>query len=1492
VYSRKLTTKVTALFLVMIMAISMLPISAIQASATTGAQLTIDVVTGIPGETVELKAVLSNAPDVKSMAVSDITYDSGKMTLTKVEWLCDAEIKNWNSSQGRGVLTFGENTNANGAILKMTFKIADIVEDSDVNVSCSIIVKAMNASHDEEPVATTVIPGVVEIRNEIPGDMDGNEKVNSDDAVYLLYHTLFGKEEYPIKQSGDIDGNSKTDSNDAVYLLYHVLFGEDDYPFPDHCVHSLDYFAEKAATCTGDGNEAYWYCSKCGKYFADANRNTEISLVDTVIAAKGHTYSDQWSSDQTYHWHASTCEHTNLVKDKAEHIYGNDNICDICLAVNTPDPSKPYKITYELYEYDENKGDTYLPTAHIVNHPKNRAYYSSTDSFDVENPTCAGYEFLGWFTVDGEQINRIDVGTNKNLRLQARWKPIEYDIVYRLFKTPIEDTIEEKYKTYTVNKGLVDMPNPDIYNYVFLGWYTDDGVEVTNIPIGTTDDIALNAFFVSKRNLAKPVATLGDPIILENTDEGIIYFAYELGTIENVPLDTLEIYDNIVGLKQIASKEYEWSVSSTRGEEITETISKATVDSGTWSWSENWSDVLEVSEEWAEEHGMTQSEAKEAIKTTTDGYSTSYSESGQKGTTETDGTTTLNYDSTNTTDLEGVETKVEFGVTASTKVNAGFMKGKWEVSANGGISNKNSTETNKHTGTDTTSVNTTVTESSSSWNDEATSEHSEQLSTSESVTNAISEIISNTKGYGKSYAKGGEGSKSFDKSASESNTSSASSTVTFTNAESKKTTTTIEIDAETMKEGSYRLTIGGTMHVFAVVGYDIANKSYFHYTYNVMDDAVKTFFDYSCDGSFSDHEYSVLPFEVPYFVHEYVSSKIAVTEGVRYQTNSTTGTAKILKYEGNSPDVLIPTYISAGGTAYKVTEIAPTAFARNTSIKTVILSEYIDEIPAGAFKNCTSLEEISGFYSKIGAEAFSGCTNLKSFAVSSAVSEIGTNAFTGVEQISVTALNADRATAIAKSMAELNATEAEITATAQVLTQKLVSAAVNSGADSIVLNVSDIVKNTKLNIEVPEITRFELNGGGKIKTYYDMAVSSKAQTTKLNELIIHNSPSYSINIKSEEVLLNAVSITSDGTSLALSSDGSKVYLYRDTRLVSNSTTTIVCKNATFNSQTVESVEGTLDVSGNIYVVGENGNVTETSCPYFVTITNGEIIAIEEGQFEGFVKGSSTITYNANGGIVYIPSTTVIYGEEIAEMPIPEWDGYTFLGWFDENGTEVVVGDVFNYSSDITLRAHWKSSHVLQSELPDDAEIVAGSEKWTYDLTTNITSDQVYIDGYTLYDTTSIWGEYGAWSEWSTTEAVASDSREVETNSVAATYKTQYNYSRWTQYANGTGHNGPWEGAWSGIWCGNYKEKGWSDSPLSVYSNAEGFPMYGSAGNTWYNQTTRQVEVTPAYTEYRYRDRELIYTYYHTKTETMESATEVAETESISNVKKWVQYIVD
>ena len=44
----------------------------------------------------------------------------------------------------------------------------------------------------------------------------------------------------------------------------------------------------KNATCTEDGNTAYWRCEDCGKYFSDSLGENEISLGDTVIPATGH----------------------------------------------------------------------------------------------------------------------------------------------------------------------------------------------------------------------------------------------------------------------------------------------------------------------------------------------------------------------------------------------------------------------------------------------------------------------------------------------------------------------------------------------------------------------------------------------------------------------------------------------------------------------------------------------------------------------------------------------------------------------------------------------------------------------------------------------------------------------------------------------------------------------------------------------------------------------------------------------------------------------------------------------------------------------------------------------------------------------------------------------------------------------------------------------------------------------------------------------------
>ena len=64
------------------------------------------------------------------------------------------------------------------------------------------------------------------------GDLDQDDALTTDDAVYLLLHVMFGEEDYPVPDGTalDFNGDGKTDTDDAVYLLLHVMFGEEDYP--------------------------------------------------------------------------------------------------------------------------------------------------------------------------------------------------------------------------------------------------------------------------------------------------------------------------------------------------------------------------------------------------------------------------------------------------------------------------------------------------------------------------------------------------------------------------------------------------------------------------------------------------------------------------------------------------------------------------------------------------------------------------------------------------------------------------------------------------------------------------------------------------------------------------------------------------------------------------------------------------------------------------------------------------------------------------------------------------------------------------------------------------------------------------------------------------------------------------------------------------------------------------------------------------------------
>lgn len=61
------------------------------------------------------------------------------------------------------------------------------------------------------------------------GDLNGNDVVDSKDAIYLLYHSVF-PEGYPLNQDSDFDLDGDVDRNDAIYLLYNTIFGDELYP--------------------------------------------------------------------------------------------------------------------------------------------------------------------------------------------------------------------------------------------------------------------------------------------------------------------------------------------------------------------------------------------------------------------------------------------------------------------------------------------------------------------------------------------------------------------------------------------------------------------------------------------------------------------------------------------------------------------------------------------------------------------------------------------------------------------------------------------------------------------------------------------------------------------------------------------------------------------------------------------------------------------------------------------------------------------------------------------------------------------------------------------------------------------------------------------------------------------------------------------------------------------------------------------------------------
>lgn len=202
--------------------------------------------------------------------------------------------------------------------------------------------------------------------------------------------------------------------------------------------HTLVHHPAKNASCTEDGNQEYWDCSGCGKFFSDAQGEKEVTDPDELFTPKtGHKYGEWKSISDTEH--QRVCEYNENHKDTADHEWDGGKVtkkatlfrkgektftCTVCGATRT----KQYSITDAIKDAVGNAAEKIrewiekifggggsddpdvLPTELTVTLAQDTFTYNGKVQKPAIESVMAGDEAVEGYSVEYEE-NSKDVGT-------------------------------------------------------------------------------------------------------------------------------------------------------------------------------------------------------------------------------------------------------------------------------------------------------------------------------------------------------------------------------------------------------------------------------------------------------------------------------------------------------------------------------------------------------------------------------------------------------------------------------------------------------------------------------------------------------------------------------------------------------------------------------------------------------------------------------------------------------------------------------------------------------------------------------------------------------------------------------------------------------------------------------------------------------------------------------------------------------------------------
>lgn len=233
-------------------------------------------------------------------------------------------------------------------------------------------------------------------------------------------------------------------------------------------------------------------------------------------------------------------------------------------------------------------------------YPAKTGYNSSEGLLSLPKPSAEGYKFLGWYTasVGGDIVDYIPQGSTGNYVLFAHWELVTYDITYKNVPNNTNPT------TYNIESKL-KLESPKWSGLEFTHWSDESGnkyipdINITSLPENMSGDLILTANWKVLRNIARPAAENGELYRVFSGEEGMLYFHYDLGTIEHVVLDdinTSNLYYKSEGMAINLTLSNTVTISEEKAESISNTVSQSI--SKTDSWGKSYSKAETHSDHW------------------------------------------------------------------------------------------------------------------------------------------------------------------------------------------------------------------------------------------------------------------------------------------------------------------------------------------------------------------------------------------------------------------------------------------------------------------------------------------------------------------------------------------------------------------------------------------------------------------------------------------------------------------------------------------------------------------------------------------------------------------------------------------------------------------------------------------------------------------------------------------------------------------------------